>query len=150
MAIVEVESICRYTGPDTLEENRMGRIVTSVVIANALHPTKEIRCEVLVDTGAAGLILPRAWKRRLGVLPVARTVEMETADQRSIRGEVCGPVKIQIEGFDTIFNEVIFIDMQPANGSYEPLLGYIILEQSRAAVDMVGHRLVAVKHLDLK
>ena len=128
----------------------MGRIVTPVVIANALNPSKEIRCEVLVDTGAAGLVLPRAWKRRLGTLPIARTAELEIADQRLVRGEVCGPVRIQIKGFDTIFNEVTFIDMRPENGGYEPLLGYIILEQSRAAVDMVGHRLVAVKHLDLK
>jgi predicted aspartyl protease len=95
----------------------MGRIVTPVVIANALHPAKEIRCDALVDTGAAGLILPRAWKRRLGALPIARIVAMETADQRHIQGEVCGPVKIQIEGFDTIFNEVIFIDMQPATAA---------------------------------
>jgi predicted aspartyl protease len=128
----------------------MGRIVTPVVIANALHPAKEIHCDALVDTGAAGLVLPKAWKRRLGALPIARTVEMETADQRTVEGEVCGPVKFQLEGFDTIFNEVIFIDMRPENGAYEPLIGYIILEQSRAAVDMVGHRLVTVKHLDLK
>jgi hypothetical protein len=40
--------------------------------------------------------------------------------------------------------------MQRANGGCEPLLGYIILEQSRAAVDMVGHRLVPVKYMDLK
>jgi hypothetical protein len=40
--------------------------------------------------------------------------------------------------------------MEPANGEYEPLIGYLILEQSQAAVDMLGHRLVLVKHLDLK
>ena len=32
----------------------------------------------------------------------------------------------------------------------EPLLGYILLEQSRAAVDLVGHRLLPVKTFDLK
>jgi len=128
----------------------MGRIVTPVLICNALDPTKEIRCDALVDTGAAGLVLPKAWKDRLGALPVARTVELETADQRVVPGEVCGPVKIQIEGFDAIFNEVIFMDMHVRDGGYEPLLGYIILEQSQAAVDMVGHRLVLVKHVDLK
>jgi len=128
----------------------MGRIVTPVMIANALDPAKKIQCDVLVDTGASGLILPKAWKERLGDLPVVRVVEMETADQRVVVGDVCGPVKIQIEGFDTIFNEVTFLDMHPRNGGYEPLVGYIILEQSRAAVDMVGHRLVKVKYLDLK
>jgi predicted aspartyl protease len=128
----------------------MGRIITPITISNAFDPTKEIRCDILVDTGASGLILPSAWKDRLGALPVVRTVEMETADQRVVSGDVCGPVRIQIEGFDTIFNEVTFLEMHPANGGYEPLLGYIILEQSRAAVDMVGHRLVPVKYMDLK
>jgi len=41
-------------------------------------------------------------------------------------------------------------DMHLRDGGYEPSLGDIILEQSRAAVDMVGHRLVLVKHVDLK
>ncbi len=40
--------------------------------------------------------------------------------------------------------------MHPADGFYEPLLGYLILEQSGAAVDVLGHRLVHVKHMDLK
>jgi len=48
----------------------MGRIVTPIVVANALHPAKEIRCEALVNTGAARLVLPRTWKRRLGIRPV--------------------------------------------------------------------------------
>lgn len=128
----------------------MGRIVTPVVVVNALDPTKKIRFDALVDTGASGLVLPRGWKEQLGSLGVARVVEMETADQRLVSGEVVGPVSIQIEGFDRIFSEVIFIEMSPENGGYEPLLGYIVLEQSRAAVDMVGHRLVPVKHFDLK
>ncbi|MBI4606508.1 MAG: hypothetical protein HY721_31470 [Planctomycetes bacterium] len=53
----------------------MGRIVTPILIANAMDPTKQIRCDALVA---------------------------------------------------------------------------VILEQSRAAVDMVGHRLVQVKYVDLK
>ena len=67
-----------------------------------------------------------------------------------IDGEICGPVEVQIEGFDPVFNEVTFVDSEPQDGGYEPLLGYILLEQSRAAVDLVGHRLVAVKAFDLK
>jgi predicted aspartyl protease len=128
----------------------MGRIVTPVTITSALDPSKTIRCEALVDTGAAGMVLPTAWRDRLGTLPRKRTVELETADQRVVTGDVCGPVEICIEGFDAIFNEVIFLDFAPHNGGYEPLLGYIILEQSRAAVDLVGHRLIPVRTLDLK
>ena len=40
--------------------------------------------------------------------------------------------------------------MQPDEGTYEPLIGYIVLEQSQAAVDMLGHRLIHIKRMDLK
>ena len=40
--------------------------------------------------------------------------------------------------------------MKPENGEYEPLIGYVILEQSQIAVDMLGHRLIPVKRMDLK
>ena len=66
----------------------MGRIVTPVVVANALHRTKEIELDALVDTGTAGLVLPKAWKRRLGNLTVVRTAELKTADQRVVKGEI--------------------------------------------------------------
>ena len=48
-------------------------------------------------------------------------------------------------------NEVVFVDMGSEDeGEYEPLLGYVILEQAQAAVDMLGHRLVPVKYIDMK
>jgi len=31
-------------------------------------------------------------------------VKLETADQRIIDGEICGPIEVQIEGFDPVFN----------------------------------------------
>jgi predicted aspartyl protease len=128
----------------------MGRIITKVTVANALHPEKSMYFDALVDTGASLLVLPKVWKERLGEFVATRNVKVETADQRAIDGEICGPVSIQIEGFDQIFNEVAFLDMEPSNGGYEPLVGYIVLEQSRVAVDMVGHRLVQTKYMDLK
>jgi hypothetical protein len=96
------------------------------------------------------MILPLAWRGRLGDLQAIRSVELETATQETVTGEVCGPVRIQIEGFQPIFSEVLFVEMNPADGIYEPLIGYIVLEQSQAGVDMLGHRLVPVKHMDLK
>jgi predicted aspartyl protease len=128
----------------------MGRLVTSVKIENVSDANKVIRCDALVDTGASFMILPVAWKDRLGKLEQIRTVHAEMATQQVIEGKICGPVKIQMEGFDPIFSEVMFVEMQPEDGIYEPLLGYLILEQSQAAVDMVGHRLMHVKHTDLK
>ncbi len=128
----------------------MGRIIASVKIDNPSDPSKSLRCDALVDTGAAYMVLPSAWKDRLGDLGPIQTVELETATQETVQGEICGPVRIQIEGFRSIYNEVLFLDMKPEDGIYEPLLGYIILEQSQAAVDMLGHRLIHVKRMDLK
>lgn len=128
----------------------MGRIVTSVTVENALDPGKQLRCDALVDTGASYLVLPAAWKDQLGQLGSVTTVDLETATQQIVQGEVCGPVRIQVEGFRPIFSEVLFLNMQPEDGTYEPLLGYLVLEQSQAAVDMLGHRLLHAKHMDLK
>jgi predicted aspartyl protease len=126
------------------------RIIASVQIDNAADASRSLRCNALVDTGASLMVLPRAWKERLGNLEPGTEIEVETATQEIVRAEVCGPVRIQIEGFRPIFNEVAFVEMKPADGKYEPLIGYIILEQSQAAVDMLGHRLVPIKHMDLK
>ncbi len=128
----------------------MGRIISSVTITNVADPTKSLRCDALVDTESAFTVLPSAWKDRLGELQFVGEIDLETASQEIVKGEIYGPVKIQIEGFRPIFNEVLFIDMEPADGFYEPLIGYIVLEQSQAGVDMLGHRLVAIKHMDLK
>jgi predicted aspartyl protease len=132
------------------EDGQVGRIVTSVRVTNAKDPSKSLLCDAMVYTGASYMVLPRAWKERLGEFETEDTVELETATQDVVQGEVCGPVQIKLEGFRAIYNEVLFVDMVPADGAYEPLVGYIILEQSQAAVDMVGHRLIHVKRMDLK
>lgn len=98
----------------------------------------------------AHVVLPLAWKERLGKLNKVRDIDCETATQELIKGEICGPVEIKLEGFAPIYGEVLFLSMEPSDGIYEPLVGYIVLEQSQAAVDMLGHRLVHVKKADLK
>ncbi len=128
----------------------MGRIITRVSLESLLDPEKSLTCDALVDTGAAHMTLPSAWQAKLGEFPVVREVEAETATQESVKARVCGPVKIQVEGFEAVAGEVLFLDMHPKDGRYEPLVGYIPLEQSQAAVDMLGHRLVHVKTVDLK
>ena len=68
-----------------------------------------------------------------------------------VRGEACWPVEIRIEGIRPVSNEAIFVDMGTAeDDDYEPLLGYVILAQAQAAVDMLGHRLVPVRYIDMK
>lgn len=128
----------------------MERIIASVTIGNIAEKDKSLRCDALVETGASHMILPTAWKERLGKLESIQTIQMETATQELVTGELCGPVRIQIEGFRAIYSEVAFADMQPENGEFEPLIGYLVLEQTPAAVDIVGHRLIPIKHFDLK
>ena len=128
----------------------MGRIITQIELTNLKDTSKSMQLDVLVDTGASMLILPLAWKDRLGELDEISKVEMETANQQIVEAAICGPVKVKIEGFRPVYTEVAFIEMETINGKYEPLLGYVPLEMAQAAVDMIGHRLVKVKALDLK
>ena len=129
----------------------MGRIVVQTKITNLFDEEKFIRCGMLVDTGAGALILPTAWKERLGKFKRSETVELLLASREVVRGEACWPVEIRIEGFRPVSNEVIFVDMGAReDDEYEPLLGYVVLEQAQAAVDMLGHRLVPVRYIDMK
>lgn len=128
----------------------MGRIISSVRVENITDTDKFIRFDGLVDTGASHLVLPAAWKERLGELELIETLQLETATQNTVEGEIWGPVKIQIEGFRHIYNEVLFVEMTPEDGIYQPLIGYIPLEQSQAVVDMLGHRLLHAKRMDLR
>lgn len=123
----------------------------SVTITSLLEPDRKIRCDALVDTGASHMVLPSAWRERLGDLRQFRTAEVRTATQESgVKGAVCGPVEIQMEGFPAVATEVVFLDMEPRDGDYVPLIGHIVLEQSEAAVDMLGHGLVRVGYLDAR
>lgn len=129
----------------------MGRIVTQVELTNPLESEKSITFSAFVDTGAGALVLPSSWKSRLGKFINEEKVEFLLANNEAVFGIACGPVAICIEGFRKIFNEVMFMDMEPSDdGEYQPLLGYVLIEQAQAAVDMLGHRLVPVKYIDCK
>ena len=129
----------------------MGRIVTQVKLANLGDPRKSLSLSALVDTGAAYITLPNTWRESLGELEQLAEIEVEMADQSVKKGCVCGPVRCRIDEFRPIMAEVLFLDMQPKeDGEYEPFVGYIPLEQAGAAVDMLGHRLMHVRRVDLK
>ena len=124
----------------------MGRIIAQTEVTNPLDEGKSVAAGMLVDTGAGALVLPVSWKEKLGNFLHQEPVELVLANGETVRGEACAPVKIEIEGFRPVFNEVLFIAGEDA----EPLIGYVILEQAQAAVDMVGHRLVRVPYVDLR
>lgn len=125
-------------------------IIVSVTIDNVRDISMSLRCDAFVDTEFPLMVLPASWKDKLGDLESTRTIEVETATRRTIRGEVCGPVRIQIEGFRPIFSEVSFVEMKAEGGECKPLIGHIVLAQSQAAIDILRHRLVPIKHMDLK
>lgn len=129
----------------------MGRIVTQVKLANFADPDKTLTVSALVDTGAAYITLPNVWRKSLGELEQLAEIEVELADQSVKEGTVCGPLRVRIGEFRPMMAEVLFMNMEPGeDGDYEPLLGYIALEQAGAAVDMLGHRLMQGKRVDLK
>jgi predicted aspartyl protease len=131
-------------------EAGVGRITTSVRVGTFSEPALEIVCEALVDTGAYCLTLPSSWRERLGPLPISRDVDLELADRSPVRGRICGPVRIRIDGFPECAGEVLFVDPAPSGSAFEPLIGYLTLEAAGVVVDMVGHRLVQLKVFDLK
>jgi hypothetical protein len=128
----------------------MGRIIEQISISNPLDNDILLTCNAFVDTGAALTVLPSAWKNKLGKLNKISDMDFELGNQEIIKGEIYGPVLIEMEGFRGVYTEIAFIDMHPINGIYEPVIGYTLLELAAAAVDMVGHRLIAVKKLDFK
>lgn len=133
------------------KEAHRGCIVTQVRLANFTDPGKALAVSALVDTGSAYITLPNACRESLGDVEQLGEVDVEMADQSIRKGSVCGPVRVRIGEFRPIAAEVRFIDITPDDdGEYEPLVGYIALEQAGAAVDMLGHRLVHVKRVDLK
>ena len=128
----------------------MGRIVVAATIESGTDPSHRIDCDALVDAGAPYLTLPSAWRPRLGDLTVYDTVEVENANQTVVTGDICGPILLRFGSFRQVLAEALFIDMEPANGRHEALLGYIPLEQAQVVVDLAGHRLAKVDRVDLK
>ena len=124
--------------------HEMGRLPVNITVSNAVDRSMSLDCVALVDTGASHLILPTAWRSKLGELETLRILQAETATQDTVRGEICGPVRLQVEGFGPIGTEVMFIDMQPIDGRYEPMLGYTPLEQIPVTVDRAKHKLVEI------
>lgn len=77
----------------------MGRISSSVRIENVADSSKSIRCDALVDTGASHMVLPAAWKDRLGELELIETIELQTATQETVPGENLGAGQDSSRGF---------------------------------------------------
>jgi len=84
-------------------------------------------------------VLPLAWKERLGKITTVRKIDCETATRILsrprfvVRSRFDSTVSIPFMARSYSLPCILATDM------YEPLIGYIILEQCQAAVDMLGH-----------
>ena len=121
--------------------NQLGRIVTKVTLNQPGRGAKRFEFEGFVDTGADHLVLPMEWKKYFPNLQTERLVKFITAEQRHSVGHLCGPLQIELDGFDPIWGEVLFIAMEPFHGKFEPLVGHLVLQSCQAIVDMKCHQL---------
>lgn len=128
----------------------MTRIRAQVTLRSLLDTEHRIVCDAGVDTDMLFMVLPQAWRERLGNLCMARSVEYRSVGGRVVAGDVYGPVEITIEGFRPVCSEVLFLDPSRSEGADEPMIGSLVLTQSRAAVDEQGQKLKHVKYVDLR
>ena len=128
----------------------MGRVSCKVTVLNAVDKRHQVDFDALVDTGASGMMLPDSFKAMLGELEELEPAWCTLADGSKRMLTRCGPVKIQLADFPEIYDEVFFLPPDRDGKAVEALIGYIVLEKSRACADMVGHRLLKVDACDLK
>jgi len=74
----------------------MGRIIASVTISNLKDKAKRFASMPWWTLVLHVSYYPLHGKIRLGDLEEIRTVELETATQKTETGSVCGPVRMQI------------------------------------------------------
>lgn len=124
----------------------MGEIIVSVNIRNDAAPGMATLCfDALVDTGATRIILPNAWRTRLGDFPRTRKSVAHTISQTQ-DALICSPAQVAVDGFPEVDAEIVFMDMPPINGEYLPVLGHLFLQTCGAVVDMRTHTLQYFPH----
>ena len=69
----------------------MGRIIVRTEVTNPFDRDKSVRRGMLVDTGAGALILPMAWKERLGAFQHSEPVELQLANSASTLAAAAHP-----------------------------------------------------------
>lgn len=97
-----------------------------------------LRFDALVDTGATRIILPNAWRERLGDFPRTRKSVAHTISQTQ-DALICSPAQVSVDGFPEVDAEVVFTRMEPVDGEYQPVLGHLFLQTCEAVVDMKTH-----------
>ncbi len=95
-------------------------------------------------------MIPESMRNALGELEELEPIHCTLADGSRRIMRRAGPVKVKLDGFFEIYDEVFFLPSTEDGCDVEPLIGYIVLEKSGAGVDMIGHRLMKLDSFDLK
>jgi clan AA aspartic protease len=124
-----------------MRTNHMGRIITELTVTNradqivaerGFRPVTDVRRihldDVLVDTGAATLCLPRQVIERLG-LALLREVDVETA-RGMTKARIFQDAKVSLLGREGTF------ECLELPGGERPLLGVIPLEMLGIELDL--------------
>ncbi len=73
------------------EDADVGCVVAQLKLTNFPYPSKALLLSALVDTSAAYIALPNAWRDSLGDIEQLTEIGVEMADQSTKRGYLCGP-----------------------------------------------------------
>ncbi|MBI5525979.1 MAG: clan AA aspartic protease [Deltaproteobacteria bacterium] len=109
-----------------VEKVRMWNVWDEEKVTGGTAPSLEV--EVLVDTGATQVLLPRDLVKKLGLRPHGRT-RVRYADGRVAERDVAIGLRVEIAGRDTETRVIV------EDEGVRPLLGQIVLEDTDLLVD---------------
>lgn len=128
----------------------MGQVFVDIKLSHPAGGRPAFTCRALVDTGTTFLTLPESWRERFGELEITRRTTAHLADNREAHAKVGAAIRVEIEGFEPIYAEPLFLDIQPDRATGTALLGCVPLESAAAAIDPIGHRLVPLNYVFAK
>jgi len=132
-------------------ETRTGSITALLKLTNVNDPSKSLSVQALVGTGAAYITLPAAWRERFGKLYWEEQVLAGMADGSVRKASFGGPLHAQINDLRRFSADVLFLEMEPGpEGEYQPLIGYMALQEAGVALDMPNERLIQLPYVDVK
>lgn len=106
----------------------MGKVIVDVKLSNFKDPSKYIRTQALVDTGATMLVLPEDIVEKIGLEELYETI-VSYADGSKKKRKVVGVVTVEI------LNRKANVDAIMENRGTKVLIGQIPIEEMDLVID---------------
>ena len=113
----------------------MGKVIEKAKLISLFDPRKSVEVEVVIDTGATMVVLPKNLVNELGLEKI-EDVRVKYADGRIERKEVYGGVKLELKGRTGIF------DVLAEDEGTQPLIGQIVLERLDLIIEPSARKLI--------